>query len=104
MSLMCRMVKPLKQRGQLQGVVPQFDTRRISDAALIQAHDFQAVANEGVKRIPVFEVKKVQAAAEYLCMMVHLKAKPPARVQPSKALFETFNEILLHIGAKEYIP
>ncbi len=48
-------------------------------------------------RIPVFQVKEVDAVAEYAGLVIALDAEPLSRVQPAEAPLQLRRNVLLQI-------
>ena len=84
------------QSGQRQGVVPELYSRGVLNATRVEADDLQGIADQGVRRVPVFDVEEIQAAAEHLYIGIGLDTKPLVCIKLSQALFESFDIIRLH--------
>jgi hypothetical protein len=91
------MVKPSNRGGRRaegDGVVTDLDAIRVPPAAPVQPRQLQRVANDGMDRIPVLDMKEVDALAENARLMVGLDSQPLARMQPPQAALQLVQNFL----------
>jgi hypothetical protein len=91
----CEAVEPAWQILECKIIVVDSDPLRVSDATPIQAGKFQRCSNDGMDRVPVLYVKKIDALAENLSLVIPFDAQTLARVQPPEALLQLSEDRLV---------
>src|ERR1700756_2298406 len=67
--------------------------------ALIQPDKLQGIANDRVDRIPVLNVKEIDATAKYASLMILFNSEPLAGIHSPEALLQFCQDVLLHLMA-----
>src|SRR6516162_1375856 len=83
--------EPLKGRLQpreLDMVMPHLDALRIAKAAAIQTCQSQRVADNGVNRIPILNMKEIEPKAKRLRLMFALDLQPLLSMKRSETMVE----------------
>jgi hypothetical protein len=70
--------------------VPDLDLLGVLEAALVQSQQLERRSNNGVDRVPVFNVKEVDPLAKNLGFVIRLDSKALSRVQPAKSPLQPF--------------
>jgi hypothetical protein len=63
----------------------------------VQPHQFQSIFDKGMTRIPVFNVKEVDALAENTRLLISLDAESLFRVQAPETLLQIFSYVFAHL-------
>ena len=89
----------LKRRRQLfkpDVIVPDENALCISARALIETGQFKRDTNDCISRVPVLDVKEVEALAEELRFMVRLDSQSLPRVQPPETFLQFKQDFFIH--------
>src|SRR5271157_5217510 len=89
-------IKRWRQPLEPDIVMPDDNALRVPPSAPIESGQLQRVANERMDRIPVLDVKEVDALAEDLRLVVRLDSKSQSRVQRSETLLQFQQDFLVH--------
>src|SRR3990172_12137688 len=90
-------IKLRRKSWQLDLVLADAYPQRVAPAAAVQADQPQAVTDERVDRIPVFEVKEVGTLAEHLGLVLGLQAQPLSQMHTPNALCKVIVNRLVHV-------
>jgi hypothetical protein len=83
--------------GQFHTVVPDLDVVGIPAATPVQSRESEGIANYGMDRIPVLDVKEIDPMAKDMRFIIFFDAEPLSRMRSSKAFLKFFNKVLRQI-------
>ena len=92
----CEAVEPAWQCLECKIAMVDPDPLRVSYATPIQAGQLQRCSNDGMDRVPVLDVEKIDALAKNLSLMISFDSQTLTRVQLPKALLELAENRLVH--------
>lgn len=84
-------VEGRRQSGQFNIIMLDFYPHSVLTAAPVKPRQSQAVANNGMDRVPVLDMKKIQSTAENASFVVIFNPQTKARMHAPESLFELFN-------------
>src|SRR5581483_8557627 len=91
-------IKQRWQSGTSDVVGPQHDVLGIPATTPVQTAELQRGPDDGVNRVPVLDMKEIEALAENLRFVVGLDAQPLAGMQLSEPLLQSGEELILCFG------